>query len=614
MPLQCVDPDISGVGHGADSLRPGLGGEPVRLQELGNKQRELLDVISSIQDIQSFKIKLPQIVVVGEQSAGKSSALEAITGIPFTKNAAACTRYPTEIRLKRADTASYRVWIIPDKGRDLETRKRLDRFGTRFNENTPFGELFKAASTEITSNSNGFATRDTLVVEWAGKDKPHLTLVDLPGLVRIPNNEQSASDIAEIAALTDEYMKNRRALVLAVIGGNSDYVQADILEKVRQFDPKRSRTIGVLTKPDMITSQALQGKFITLVNNQDGENRLKLGWHILRNPGDGELWNNREKEEDTFFLSPPWNTLQKDMTRAKALANRLSEQLARRIASYIPKLKEQVRQKLEACKEAQNALGEELDDDNKIRHRLTILLNQSATVTRNATHAHYANDFGLVFFTDDGSSDNPPYENLRSRVVIANEQFAKDLRTKGHLLGFTCDSSNVETQLKDSELKMKKRGFAATNVANMIAHNRGSHLDGDTSHHVPYFLARDHSRGWKALADGHLEKIDSICKEFVARVLAKLWPLRMHDPLRQHLLDAGMEACRSQADEQVKKLAEDHNFEVQPYNPLYKKQLDEWSAQNLSPAENTDEHLQPFGHADAELVLEKSLILYNVSI
>ncbi|RYP71784.1 hypothetical protein DL771_004596 [Monosporascus sp. 5C6A] len=617
MPQQSVDPAISSLGHGTDDPSAGRGGapkllgEPLRLQELGNKQRELLDVISSIRDVQSLNIELPQIVVVGEQSAGKSSALEAITGIPFLKDVGACTRYPTEIRLRKADVESYRVKIIPDKKRDSETRKRLYSFGTRVNMNTPFKALFKAASDEISKYSIGFATHDTLVIDLAGKDKPHLTLVDLPGLVRNRNNDQSAEDIAEIAALTDEYMKNPRTLILAVIGGNSDYVQADILEKVRQFDPTGSRTIGVLTKPDAATPQGLHD-FLTLVSNKDEENKIKLGWHVLRNPGQDEHWTDREKEEDIFFMSPPWDTLPKGMTRAKALATKLSEQLARHIASYIPELKEQVRQELDTCEKAQKALGEGLDDDNEMRQKLTALLNRSAQVTRDAAHGNYINDPDVLFFISDGNSDNPPHEYLRARVVSANEQFAKDMRTKGHSLGLTCDSSDVETQPKSTELKRKKEEYAATNVARMIEHSRGSHLDGDTSHHVPYLLVSNHSSGWKALADNHLEEIDSICQGFVDKVLAKLWPSHMHDPLRRHLLNAGTEACKREASEQVKKLAEDLAVEVQAYSPLYKKRLDDWCAKHHPSAKNTDEHPESLSYTVPEFVLEKSLILYEI--
>ncbi|KAI1350189.1 dynamin family protein [Xylaria sp. FL0043] len=618
MPPQSVDSAISGSGHGIDESSaarggaPGFWGEPLRLQELGNKQRELLDVISSLRDVRFLNIELPQIVVVGEQSAGKSSALEAITGIPFLKNVGACTRYPTEIRLRKADAESYRVGIIPDKNRPAATRTRLENFGTQFNRNTPFKELFDAASAEISLGNRDFITHDTLVIDLNGKDKPHLTLVDLPGLVRNPNNEQSAKDIAEIIALTDEYMKNPRTLILAVIGGNSDYVQADILDKVRRFDRTGDRTIGVLTKPDAAISQGLHGKLLDLVSNRDEENKIKLGWHVLLNPGQNEQWTNREKEEDTFFMNPPWNTLPKEMTRAKALATKLSEQLARHIASYIPKLKEQVRQELDTCEKAQKALGEGLGDNNEMRQNLTALLNKSAQVTRDAAYGNYINDSEALFFVSDGNSDNPPHEYLRARVVLANEQFAEDLRTKGHSLGLTRDSSDVETQLKGTELKRKKKEYAATNVARMIEHNRGSHLDGDTSHHVPYLLVSNHSSGWKALADNHLEEIDSICQGFVDKVLAKLWPSPMHDPLRRHLLNAGMEACKREASEQVQKLAEDLAAEVQAYSPLYKKRLDSWCAKHHSPAGNTDEHPESLNYTVPELVLEKSLILYDI--
>ncbi|RYP44299.1 hypothetical protein DL768_009224 [Monosporascus sp. mg162] len=594
MPSQSVDPAISGLGHGTDEPStgrggvPGLRGDPLRLQELGNKQRELLDVISSIRDVQFPNIELPQIVVVGEQSAGKSSALEAITGIPFLKNVDACTKYPTEIRLRKADDESYRVRIIPDKKRDSETRTRLDSFGTQFNRNTPFKVLFEAASTAISSSSIGFATHDTLVIDLAGKDKPHLTLVDLPGLVRNPNKDQSEKDIEEIIALTDEYMKNPRTLILAVIGGNSDYVQADILKKVRQFDPTGSRTIGVLTKPDLAISQGLHDKFLTLVSNKDEKNKIKLGWHVLLNPGQNEQWTDREKEENTFFTSPPWNILPKERTRAKALATKLSEQLARHIASYIPKLKEQVRQELDTCEKAQKSLGEGLGDDNEMRQNLTALLNKSAQVTRDAAYGNYINDSEVLFF------------------------FAKDLRTKGHSLGLTCDFSDIETQPKGTEMKRKKKEYAATNVARMIGHNRGSHLDGDTSHHVPYLLVSNHSSGWKALADNHLEEIDSICQGFVDKVLAKLWPSPMHDPLRRHFLNAGMEACKREAREQVKKLAEDLAAEVQAYSPLYKKRLDGWCAKHRPSAKNTGEYPESLSYTEPELVLEKSLILYDI--
>lgn len=215
-------------------------------QGLADDQRGLLDLIDKLQFAQLDNVKLPQICVVGDQSAGKSSVLEAITGIQFPRDAGACTRFATEIRLRRAPMASLTVSIIPDKNRDLKAQESLRSFGGQVNQNMSFEQLMKYA-VELIAPKNipgRFAARDILVVEKKGPDLPLLTLVDLPGLVKNANNDQSLDDIKTIETLCDRYMKSSRTIVLAVVGGNTDYVQAPILTKSRTFDPTGSRTIG----------------------------------------------------------------------------------------------------------------------------------------------------------------------------------------------------------------------------------------------------------------------------------------------------------------------------------------------------------------------------------
>ena len=82
--------------------------------DLANGQRDLLDLIDKIQFAQLENVKLPQIVVVGDQSGGKSSVLEAITDMPFPRDADKCTRFATEIRLKRDKEERITFRIIPD--------------------------------------------------------------------------------------------------------------------------------------------------------------------------------------------------------------------------------------------------------------------------------------------------------------------------------------------------------------------------------------------------------------------------------------------------------------------------------------------------------------------
>lgn len=97
--------------------------------ELASEQGQLLDLLEKLQYAQLENVKLPQVVVVGDQSAGKSSVLEAITGIPFPRGAGACTRFATEIRLRRSAESSIIVSIIPDRNRPSSEQKQLLGFG-----------------------------------------------------------------------------------------------------------------------------------------------------------------------------------------------------------------------------------------------------------------------------------------------------------------------------------------------------------------------------------------------------------------------------------------------------------------------------------------------------
>ena len=177
--------------------------------ELAGDQRALLDLIEKLQYARLDNVKLPQIVVVGDQSAGKSSVLEAITGTPFPRDAGACTRFATEIRLRRSAEASITVSIIPDKNRNFKEQERLREFGGRVDVSMPFETLMRAAVDLIAPKNipGRFAARDILVVEKRGPDMPLLTLVDLPGLVRNANNDQSLEDIKTIDSLSNQYMK-----------------------------------------------------------------------------------------------------------------------------------------------------------------------------------------------------------------------------------------------------------------------------------------------------------------------------------------------------------------------------------------------------------------------
>lgn len=158
--------------------------------------RNLLDIVDKLRltGITRY-IDLPQIVVCGDQSAGKSSVLEAISGIRFPTKDNLCTRFATELILRRDEEASVKASIVPGPDRDEGERQRLSLFDHEVDIADPdlSGLIDKAKQAMGLSDTKVFSS-DVLRVELGGPEQPHLTLVDLPGLFRAGNREQSADE------------------------------------------------------------------------------------------------------------------------------------------------------------------------------------------------------------------------------------------------------------------------------------------------------------------------------------------------------------------------------------------------------------------------------------
>lgn len=588
-------------------------------QGLATEQRSLLDLIDKLQFAQLDDVKLPQIVVVGDQSAGKSSVLEALTGTPFPRDAGACTRFATEIRMRRAKETKLKVSIIPDKSRPHNEQARLLQYGGDVTGDTPFDAMMRDATELIAPRSipGRFAARDILVVEKSGPDMPLLTLVDLPGLVRVANRDQSENDIQTIEALSERYMKSSRTIILAVIGGNNDYVQAPILKKARQFDPKGSRTIGVLTKPDMTERIGLEDKFVELVTNKDQENNFKLGWYVLLNPGPGEQWQSpedRAAREAEFFSRGKWSTLPPDMWGIGALRAKLSTQLQRHIGKHVKTLRRQIQQALEGCETQLKAMGVGKDTPEEMRFQMGELFTASNNLVTPAVNGNYKNPFGERFFARQSSPKGTPSQKLRARIRDESERFAKRFRQQGRKVTFQnsppagANGANGAdtngTPLPPAVGDRSKKDFAEYEVEPLLRQIRGNELPLDSNPRAPYILFQDYSRNWPVLAQEYKDNVGVICNEFLADVIDHIWPIRMRDPLRMHFLELRMKELYESADTELGHLTDDMELEIQPFDPEYEERLRKWRAE---ATENGGTY------TEAEEVLEKMLIYYDLT-
>lgn len=240
-------------------------------------------------------IALPQLLVCGDQSAGKSSVLEGLTGIPFPRKDGFCTKFPTEILLQHSPGERIiDASILPSPDRpDGDERRALTGFSRRLHgfDDLPVmieevGRLMGIRDADGNKVGPAFGA-DVLRIVVQGNVGLHLSIVNVPGLIAVPNEEQTDDDVQTIHRLFDGYISNPRTIILAVVQAGNDIANQSIITKSRQFDPDGERTVGIITKPDLI-NQSSEKRIAFLASNKD-TTKLKLGFFLVKNPAPNDL-------------------------------------------------------------------------------------------------------------------------------------------------------------------------------------------------------------------------------------------------------------------------------------------------------------------------------------
>lgn len=180
-------------------------------------------------------------------------------------------------------------------------------------------------------------SKDVLRLEISGPNEDHLSVIDVPGIFKnTTSRATSKADIQMVRDMVLGYMKNPRSIMLTVIPANVDIATQEIIEMARDVDPKGERTLGVLTKPDLVDKGAEQ-RVINLVEGKGFV--MKLGWILVRNLGQQELLDgdiDRDSVEESFRHQHPWNTLDPNKFGVKALKVRLQETVLENVRQTFP--------------------------------------------------------------------------------------------------------------------------------------------------------------------------------------------------------------------------------------------------------------------------------------
>ncbi|KAI9778820.1 MAG: hypothetical protein M1839_007910, partial [Geoglossum umbratile] len=283
----------------------------------------------------SVDTSTPHIIVVGDVGSGKSSVLEAITHKSFPRGQGLVTRFATEVRLRRAPKRGTIIRISPDEDRPLAEKKRLAGLSYTVNAPMKLSDIIARAEQIICPGPKHTHPGDILRIEVSGPEIPHMTVVDLPGFTQ---PKASVLDSAAVVALANSYMRNPRTTVLAVVRADSENLSQDVIEGITKVDPRGTRTLGIITMPDLAVSPE---DTIALARNQKFP--LRLGWHILRNRSPGEMDDSsdeRNLKEREFFRADVWAPAGQENLGVDALWAKLNRQIVRHSAyqtRYSPK-------------------------------------------------------------------------------------------------------------------------------------------------------------------------------------------------------------------------------------------------------------------------------------
>ncbi|KAG1330908.1 dynamin-related protein 3A [Cocos nucifera] len=338
-----------------DAVAPGP--SPAAAAASGTIGSSVIPIVNKLQDIfaqlgSSSTIDLPQVAVIGSQSSGKSSVLEALVGRDFLpRGSDICTRRPLVLQLvhcpRRPEAA---------EGAD-EWGEFLHLPGKRFYD---FSEIRREiqAETDKEAGGNKGVSDKQIRLKIFSPNVLNITLVDLPGITKVPVGDQPSDIEARIRTMILSYIKHRTCIILAVSPANADLANSDALQMARIADPDGSRTIGVITKLDIMDRGTDARNF--LLGNVIP---LKLGYVGVVNRSQQDINFNRSIKdalafEENFFRSQPVYHGLSHCCGVPQLAKKLNQILVQHIKAVLPGLKSRINAQLVAVAKEHAAYGD----------------------------------------------------------------------------------------------------------------------------------------------------------------------------------------------------------------------------------------------------------------
>lgn len=356
---------------------------------------QLITLVNKLQDVFTTvgvqnPIDLPQIAVVGSQSSGKSSVLENIVGRDFLpRGTGIVTRRPLILQLiNRAPPAPPQMNGVNGTLETSDKESNVDEWGEFlhipgqkfFDFNKIRDEIVK--ETDSKTGRNAGISPAPINLRIYSPNVLTLTLVDLPGLTKVPVGDQPRDIEKQIKEMVLKQIQKPNAIILAVTAANTDLANSDGLKLAREVDPEGQRTIGVLTKVDLMDDgtdvvDILAGRIIP----------LRLGYVPVVNRGQRDIANNKTisfalENEKNFFDNHRAYKNKASYCGTPYLARKLNLILMMHIKNTLPDIKSRISSTLQKYTSELNQLGDSMlgNSANIVLQMITEFCNEYRTV------------------------------------------------------------------------------------------------------------------------------------------------------------------------------------------------------------------------------------------
>ncbi|KAI9367803.1 P-loop containing nucleoside triphosphate hydrolase protein [Aspergillus egyptiacus] len=508
--------------------------------DLHNEKRvRVLGIIDKLRELGvSESVSLPQLVVVGDQSSGKSSLLEGLTGLSFPVASDLCTRFATQIVLRRAplNKSEARITIIPGPSskldenvekhlRDFETVLSADQF-----DSDEFARVFdKAAeymgipgpSATDFENINKRFSDDILKIELSGPEHHHLSVVDVPGLFHNATKYQTEADRTVIRNLIQGWITDKRTIILAVMDARNNFANQGVFSMARAADPAGKRTVGIITKCDAV-ARGDEAGVIRVAQNQ--VEKLRHGWFAVKNRSTREIEEGmtiegrHQKEKEFFSSEAPWTDLPKDRVGIHALKKFLGGLLYDHIRNEFPSVVKELEDLLASTEKALELLGPSRQSSIEQRRFLNRIANVYQQEVDSALGGNYDGDL---------EADSPL--KLRMHVRGLSDEFSANMSKRGHAKVFRTTSGKEDPEFcrrikNDSGMDEVIEEDIYEWIRRIYRESRGTELPGTVNPSVLENLFRQQSSPWKRIALTYISKVNDAVKAYNDNILVHTIP------------------------------------------------------------------------------------------